>query len=88
MLWKKMLQNKRKAHSSPHLRPDDLTRSEWTADILQVHHRNHDTTDNRLSNLVESREGISLRPSLLDPYVRLSPHTAPDILSFCFASCV
>ncbi len=37
---------------TPGSRPDDLTRSEWTADILQVHHRNHDTTDNRLSNLL------------------------------------
>ena len=36
----------------PGERPDDLTRSEWTADILQVHHRNHDTRDNRLSNLM------------------------------------
>ncbi|MDJ0900568.1 MAG: HNH endonuclease signature motif containing protein [Xenococcus sp. MO_188.B8] len=36
----------------PGERPLDLTRSEWTADILQVHHRNHDTTDNRLSNLM------------------------------------
>ncbi|WP_253274438.1 HNH endonuclease [Myxosarcina sp. GI1] len=36
----------------PGERPESLTRSEWTADILQVHHRNHDTTDNRLSNLL------------------------------------
>ena len=36
----------------PGERPKDLTRSEWTADILQVHHRNHDTTDNRQSNLL------------------------------------
>jgi hypothetical protein len=36
----------------PGERPESLTRSEWTADILQVHHRNHDTTDNRLSNLM------------------------------------
>lgn len=35
----------------PEERPDNLVRSEWTADILQVHHKNHDTTDNRLSNL-------------------------------------
>ena len=35
----------------PGERPDNLVRSEWTADILQVHHKNHDTTDNRLSNL-------------------------------------
>ena len=27
------------------------------------------------------------RPSQLDPYVRLSPHTAPDILSFRICSC-
>jgi hypothetical protein len=27
------------------------------------------------------------RPSQLDPCVRLSPHTAPDILSFRFCSC-
>ena len=36
----------------PGERPENLTRSEWTADILQVHHRNHDTKDNRLSNLL------------------------------------
>jgi integrase/recombinase XerD len=30
--------------------------------------------------LVESRAGIIPRPSLLDPSVRLSPHSAPDIL--------
>jgi hypothetical protein len=36
----------------PGEKPEDLTRSQWTADILQVHHRNHDTTDNRLSNLL------------------------------------
>ncbi|MFM2310936.1 MAG: hypothetical protein RLZZ04_212 [Cyanobacteriota bacterium] len=36
----------------PGARPENLTRSEWTADILQVHHRNHDTRDNRLSNLL------------------------------------
>jgi hypothetical protein len=35
---------------------------------------------------VESRGGITLRPSLLDLYVRLSPHTAPDILS-CSCEC-
>ena len=32
--------------------------------------------------LVESREGIILRPSHLDPCLRLSPHTAPDKLDF------
>ncbi len=36
----------------PGERPLDLTRSEWTADILQVHHRNHNPEDNRLSNLM------------------------------------
>ncbi|MGV2831618.1 HNH endonuclease [Myxosarcina sp. GI1(2024)] len=35
----------------PGERPEGLTRSEWTADILQVHHRNHDTQDNRIENL-------------------------------------
>jgi hypothetical protein len=29
---------------------------------------------------VESREAIRPRPSLLDPYVPISVHTAPDIL--------
>jgi hypothetical protein len=38
--------------------------------------------------LVESRGVITLRPSLLDLYMRLSPHTAPDILSFSLCSCV
>ncbi len=36
----------------PGERPEGLTRSEWTGDILQVHHRNHDPQDNRLSNLM------------------------------------
>ena len=36
----------------PGERSESLSRSQWTADILQVHHRNHDTTDNRLSNLM------------------------------------
>lgn len=36
----------------PGERPENLTRSEWTANILQVHHRNHDPKDNRLSNLL------------------------------------
>ena len=31
---------------------------------------------------VESREAITLRPSHLDPDVRLSPHPAPDKLDF------
>jgi hypothetical protein len=35
---------------------------------------------------VESRGGITLRPSLLDLYMLLSPHTAPDILS-CSCEC-
>ena len=30
--------------------------------------------------LVESRRAITLCPSLLDPYMILSHHTAPDIL--------
>ena len=36
----------------PGERPENLTRREWTANILQVHHRNHNTKDNRLSNLL------------------------------------
>ena len=36
------------------------------------------------SALVESREDIIPRPSQLDPGVRLSPHPAPDVLSFRF----
>jgi hypothetical protein len=32
--------------------------------------------------MVESRAGIILRPSLLDPDVRLSPHPAPDVSGF------
>ncbi len=31
--------------------PENLTRSEWTANILQVHHRNHDPSQNQFSNL-------------------------------------
>jgi hypothetical protein len=30
---------------------EELTRSEWTADILQVHHRNHDPSQNQISHL-------------------------------------
>ena len=37
--------------------------------------------------LVESRAGIILRPSLFDLYVRLSPHTALDILRLLFCLC-
>ena len=36
----------------PGQRPKNLTRTEWTANILQVHHKNHDCQDNRLSNLL------------------------------------
>ena len=35
----------------PGEKPEDLTRSDWTADILQVHHRNHDPSQNQVSNL-------------------------------------
>ena len=35
----------------PGERPNNLKRSEWTADILQVHHRNHDPSQNQVSNL-------------------------------------
>ena len=35
----------------------------------------------------ESREAIKPRPSQLDPYVPLSRHTAPDILSLRFCLC-
>ena len=31
--------------------PENLARSQWTANILQVHHRNHDPSQNQLSNL-------------------------------------
>ena len=36
----------------PGERPQHLTRSEWTINTLQVHHRNHQPEDNRLSNLI------------------------------------
>lgn len=36
----------------PGERPQGLIPQEWTADILQVHHRNHNIQDNRLSNLM------------------------------------
>jgi hypothetical protein len=36
---------------------------------------------------VESMGGIILRTSLLDTSVRLSPHSAPDNLSFRVCSC-
>jgi hypothetical protein len=43
---------------------------------------------NLISFVVRSRAGIILRPSHLDPYVRFSPHTAPDILGSCLAHVV
>ena len=36
----------------PGSRPEGLTRSEWTAFTLSVHHRNHLPEDNRLENLL------------------------------------
>ncbi len=39
-------------------------------------------------SVVESREAITLRPSLLNPYVRLSVHTASETLRVSFCSCV
>ena len=38
--------------------------------------------------LVGSRGDIISRPSQLDLGVRVSPHPAPDVLSFRFCSCV
>jgi hypothetical protein len=35
-------------------------------------------------SLVESREVIKPRPSQLEPYMRLSLHTAPDVLNLRF----
>ena len=35
----------------PGERPENLSRSQWSADILQVHHRNHNPAENQLSNL-------------------------------------
>ena len=35
----------------PGEKPEELTRREWTADILQVHHKNHDPSQNQISNL-------------------------------------
>jgi predicted HNH restriction endonuclease len=35
----------------PGEKPSNLNRSEWAADILQVHHRNHDPSQNQVSNL-------------------------------------
>ena len=35
----------------PGEKPEHLTRSQWTANTLQVHHRNHDPSQNQLSNL-------------------------------------
>jgi hypothetical protein len=37
--------------------------------------------------LVESRAGIIQRPSLLDPSVQLSLHSAPDSIGQCLCSC-
>jgi 5-methylcytosine-specific restriction endonuclease McrA len=36
----------------PGKKPKELTRSEWTVNILQVHHRNHRPEDNRKENLI------------------------------------
>lgn len=56
----------------PGERPENLTRSEWAANILQVHHRNHNTKDNRLSNLLPvcSACHLNLHRS---PYSPVSP---------------
>ena len=35
----------------PGERPENLTRSQWMANILQVHHRDYDPSNNSLSNL-------------------------------------
>ena len=35
----------------PGEKPEHLTRSQWTTNIWQVHHRNHDPSQNQLSNL-------------------------------------
>jgi hypothetical protein len=43
------------------------------------------TAIEKRKQLVESRGTITFRPSLLDPNVRLSPHSAPDILGLCLA---
>jgi hypothetical protein len=42
-------------------------------------------TRHRSKFWVESRAGIILRPSLLEPCVRLSSHTAPDVSGFRLA---
>ena len=45
----------------PGERPGGKPRSEWTADILQVHHRNHKPEDNRLENLMAGKYFLSSR---------------------------
>ena len=41
----------------------------------------------RLISWVGSREAMTPRPSQLDPYVPVSVHTAPDVLSCRFCPC-
>ena len=36
----------------PGERPENQTRSEWTANILQVHHRDFNCSNNRSNNLI------------------------------------
>ena len=47
----------------------------------------HESLDLWRNTLVGSREAMRPRPSQLDPYVPVSVHTAPDVLSFRFCSC-
>ena len=56
----------------PGERPDNLTRSEWTGAILQVHHRNHNPEDNRLSNLMSVCAACHLNLHR-SPYSPVSP---------------
>ncbi len=44
-------------------------------------------SESGIFSLVESRGDIIPRPSQLDPDVLVSPHPAPDVLSFRFCSC-
>ena len=55
---------------------------------LKAHQNLWRRTVNSLLILVESMGGITLRTSLLDRSVQLSPHCAPETLSRDFCSCV
>ena len=52
--------------------PKDQPRSYWTGNVLQVHHRNFDRSDNRLSNLIPICSECHLRIHATSKYSDVS----------------